>query len=104
MVNFVSTSAASDLLYLSHSQVTTSVAGGSGTGGNITIDPVFIVLDSSDIIANAYEGSGGNISLSTQYYDAKKCSFGFHSVSFPLHRASSSVPYPNRQGGCRAPW
>jgi len=61
---------ATDLLHLSDSQVTTSVAGGDGTGGNITIDPVFVVLDSSDIIANAYEGSGENISLSADYYFA----------------------------------
>jgi filamentous hemagglutinin family protein len=46
------------------SAITTSVAGGEGDGGNILIDPVFVVLDgASEIIANARKGKGGNITI-----------------------------------------
>jgi large exoprotein involved in heme utilization and adhesion len=44
--------------------VTTSVAGGAGTGGNIVIDhPRFMILDGSRIEANAFGGPGGNITI-----------------------------------------
>jgi len=55
--------AARDLVYLKDSSITTSVAGGTGNGGNITIDPQFVVLDHSQIIANAFGGNGGNITI-----------------------------------------
>jgi large exoprotein involved in heme utilization and adhesion len=53
------------LVFLSdQSSITTSVAGGTGDGGNITIDPVFVILDgASEIVAKAKEGSGGNINI-----------------------------------------
>ena len=54
---------AADLVYLRDSAITTSVAGGLGNGGNITIDPQFVVLDHSQIIANAFGGNGGNIRI-----------------------------------------
>jgi large exoprotein involved in heme utilization and adhesion len=52
-----------NLLHLSDdSSITTSAAGGKGSGGNITLNSVFIVLDEgSSIIANALEGQAGNI-------------------------------------------
>jgi hypothetical protein len=46
-----------------NSGVTTSVLGGTGNGGNIVIDPQFIVLNASTISANAVGGNGGNISI-----------------------------------------
>jgi len=50
------------LLYLRQSEMTTSVHGGSGDGGNITIEnPTFVVMNGSRIIAQADEGQGGNI-------------------------------------------
>jgi large exoprotein involved in heme utilization and adhesion len=48
-------------VYLVDSTITTSVKGSAGNGGNITIDPRLVVLDSSDIIAQAVAGHGGNI-------------------------------------------
>lgn len=51
------------LIFLQDSQITTSVQGGLGNGGNIFIDPDFVVLNSSRIIANAYGGNGGNIGI-----------------------------------------
>jgi hypothetical protein len=43
--------------------VTTSVAGGGGSGGNIAMNPHLMVLDNSRIDANAHGGPGGNISI-----------------------------------------
>jgi hypothetical protein len=56
------------LLDLEDSAITTSVAGGRGGGGNISIDPEFVVLDSSRIVANAFEGTGGNIRIAADHF------------------------------------
>lgn len=49
------------------SQLTTSVGGGPSTvGGNINIDPQFVVLQNSQVVANAFQGQGGNIDITTQ--------------------------------------
>jgi len=62
------------LLHLrDRSSITTSAAvdeegQGQGEGGDINIDPVFTVLDGgSKIIANALEGSAGNIRIRTNF-------------------------------------
>jgi filamentous hemagglutinin family protein len=51
------------LVHLVDSRVTTSVQGGLGSGGNITIDPRFLILDHSEIRADAFGGPGGNVRL-----------------------------------------
>jgi len=52
------------MVHLKDSEITASVGGGASTvGGNISIDPQFVILDHSKIIANAYEGQGGNIQI-----------------------------------------
>jgi len=52
------------MVQLIDSKITASVGGGPETiGGNITIDPHYVVLNDSQIIANAYEGKGGNIRI-----------------------------------------
>jgi len=43
--------------------ITTSVAGGAGNGGNVGIDPEFVILQNSRIEANAFGGNGGNITI-----------------------------------------
>jgi large exoprotein involved in heme utilization and adhesion len=56
-----------NLVQLRDSAITAEVGGGAQTiGGNITIDPQFIVLQNSQIRANAFEGQGGNIRLQAQ--------------------------------------
>ena len=50
-------------IYLDNSNITTSVNSGTGAGGNIDIDPEFVILKSSNILANAYGGPGGNITI-----------------------------------------
>jgi len=52
------------MVSLIDSKITASVGGGPQTvGGNITIDPQYVILNDSQIIANAYEGKGGNIRI-----------------------------------------
>ena len=55
---------ASELIQLTDSQVTSSVGGGPTTvGGNINVDPQFIILQNSQILAQAFAGQGGDITL-----------------------------------------
>lgn len=61
---------ASNRLYQLDSEITTSVESGFGDGGNIFIDPEFVILDSSKIVANAYGGDGGNILIITDNFIA----------------------------------
>jgi filamentous hemagglutinin family protein len=57
------------LIYLDASSITTSVSGGRGNGGNITIDPLFVVLNrGSRLIANAHGGNGGNITIRAEAF------------------------------------
>jgi len=51
------------LVDLTDSQITTSVQGGVGNGGNITINSDHIVLNDSQILAQAVRGHGGNINI-----------------------------------------
>ncbi|WP_447977353.1 two-partner secretion domain-containing protein [Candidatus Nitrospira bockiana] len=51
-------------IQLNQSTVTASVGGGVTTvGGNILIDPQYFTMRGSQIIANAFEGQGGNITI-----------------------------------------
>ena len=52
------------MLRLIDSKITTSVGGGPQTvGGNIEVASEYVILQNSRIIANAYEGRGGNIGI-----------------------------------------
>ncbi|HTZ35751.1 MAG TPA: filamentous hemagglutinin N-terminal domain-containing protein, partial [Stellaceae bacterium] len=57
-------------MLLVDSSILTSVDGLLGNGGNITIDPQFLVLDRSQIEADAVGGNGGNISIVAGRYIA----------------------------------
>jgi len=59
---------AREMVHLRDSSITTSVGTGAGDGGNITIDPTFVVLNNSRIIANAFGGNGGNISIVSEFF------------------------------------
>ncbi|MEL6463086.1 MAG: S-layer family protein, partial [Cyanobacteria bacterium J06621_15] len=59
----------SDLLVLRNRSQISATAGGTGNGGSIDIQVPFIVSNSgenNDIIANSFEGNGGNININTQ--------------------------------------
>jgi large exoprotein involved in heme utilization and adhesion len=62
------TLAVTDFLHLVGTQITTSVKGARGNGGNIAIDPQLLVLDHSQIIAQAVQGHGGNITIAADEY------------------------------------
>jgi len=65
----------SGLLDLQESQLTTSVHGGQGDGGNITLEnPRFVVLDKGQIRANADAGHGGNIHIGSKQLVKSPCS------------------------------
>jgi filamentous hemagglutinin family protein len=51
------------LIHLVDSRVTTSVESSFGAGGNILIDPQFLVLSGTQIRADAFGGPGGNVRL-----------------------------------------
>lgn len=54
-----------DRIYLRDSTLTASSGGQTvgDDGGNVTIDPVFLILDNSRIVAQAVQGNGGIINL-----------------------------------------
>ncbi|MFK5969186.1 MAG: filamentous hemagglutinin N-terminal domain-containing protein [Candidatus Marithrix sp.] len=52
-------------VYLSNSQISTSVNENFGNGGNITLQPEFVVLNQGKIFARAKKGAGGNINILT---------------------------------------
>jgi filamentous hemagglutinin family protein len=52
------------MVRLDDSRITASVGGGIQTiGGNISIDPRYVLVKNSRITANAFEGKGGNIAI-----------------------------------------
>ena len=57
-----------NLVHLRNSEITTAVGAGAGAGGNIFIDPTFVILENSKIAANAFGGPGGNIKIFATYF------------------------------------
>ena len=56
-----------DSLIIRRGSLINTEAQGAGNGGNITINsPIIAAFENSDIIANAVEGNGGNIDITTQ--------------------------------------
>jgi large exoprotein involved in heme utilization and adhesion len=52
-------------LYLTDSEITTSVLDKDGEGGKINLTPEFVILDDGYIKADAFEGQGGKVSITT---------------------------------------
>jgi filamentous hemagglutinin family protein len=62
---------APELIYLLRSTLTAeadSTGSGFGNGGNLTIDPSFLILDNSSLISRASFGNGGNIDILTDFF------------------------------------
>jgi large exoprotein involved in heme utilization and adhesion len=57
-----------------NSQITTSVRGGGGDAGNLTLDAPSVVADHSSIVANAFGGRGGNIQITADAFLADPAS------------------------------
>jgi large exoprotein involved in heme utilization and adhesion len=57
------------MVHLVNSNIITSVHGPKGTsGGNISIDPQFVILQNSQILAQAFAGNGGNINIISRVF------------------------------------
>jgi hypothetical protein len=57
------------MVKLDGATITASVNGGAETtGGNIDIDPRYVILKDGRIVANAYEGTGGNIVIKAETF------------------------------------
>ncbi len=68
---------ASDIRLRNSSLVSTSVFDSTGGGGNININStVFIALEDSDILANAFDGRGGDITINSPAFLADLFSSG----------------------------
>jgi large exoprotein involved in heme utilization and adhesion len=65
---------ADQIVELVDSQVTTSVQGGTGNAGNITLGPRYVILNDSQVIARAVEGNGGNINIGAEVFIASPAS------------------------------
>jgi filamentous hemagglutinin family protein len=74
-----------DRVRLVNSTISTSVLGGAGGGGNITIDPNVVVLQNSNVIAQAVQGAGGNITITTPLFLADSSSLVSASSQFGLN-------------------
>jgi large exoprotein involved in heme utilization and adhesion len=59
------TTNATGIVQLTDSTISASVLDGTGGGGSVTIDPQFVILQNSQVLANAVFGPGGNINLTT---------------------------------------
>ncbi len=59
---------ASDLVRVVDGKISTSALNGVGNGGNITIDPKVVLLQNSEVLAQAKDGNGGSINISTPLY------------------------------------
>lgn len=59
------TTSPSGTVQLTDSKISASVLDGSGGGGSVNIDPQFVILENSQIIANSVFGPGGNINITT---------------------------------------
>jgi filamentous hemagglutinin family protein len=59
---------AGSMVRLIDSAITTTVRGEAGDAGDITIGSRFIILDNSRVIANAFQGTGGNIRIEAEAF------------------------------------
>jgi large exoprotein involved in heme utilization and adhesion len=59
------TTSPSGTVELTNSKISASVLDGNGGGGSVNIDPQFVLLQNSQILANAVRGPGGNIFITT---------------------------------------
>lgn len=92
---------APDMIRLDNSQVNTSVKDGTGGGGNISIDPDFVILKGSQILAQAFAGNGGAIDVTAGLFLADPASVvdasstlgvsGTVQINAPINNLSSVV-------------
>src|SRR5262245_4780266 len=57
------TTAPSGTVQLSNTMISASVGNGTSGGGSVNIDPQYVILQNSQILAQAVQGPGGNITI-----------------------------------------
>jgi filamentous hemagglutinin family protein len=62
------TTAPSATVWLQNSTMSASVADGPGGGGNIEIDPQYVILQNSQILATVPQGQGGTITITANLF------------------------------------
>ena len=88
-----------DLLRVVDGKISTSALNGGGNGGAITIDPKVVLLQNSDILAQANRGNGGDISITTPVFVADQSSRVDASTPFGLNgRVTIQAPTSNLSG------
>jgi hypothetical protein len=65
---------AGQIVELVDSQVITTVQGGTGNAGNIILGPRYVILNDSQVIAQADAGKGGNIDIGADVFIASPTS------------------------------
>lgn len=77
---------ATDSIRLVNSRISTSVLGGpNSSGGNITLDPAVVTLQNSQVLAQAVQGTGGNIRIIAGTFLADQSSAVSASSEFGLN-------------------
>ena len=80
-------------------EISTSVRGGAGSGGNITIDPKVVILQNSEVLAQADRGKGGDILITTPVFVADQSSRIDASTPFGLNgKVTIQSPTSNLSG------
>jgi large exoprotein involved in heme utilization and adhesion len=72
---------ATDVVSLNHGTISTSVADGTGNGGDILIDPMFVTLTASQILAQTFNGVGGHLVIITPNFVCPDCASGGSAVN-----------------------
>ena len=74
-----------DRVHLVNSTISTSVLDSNGNSGNISIDPNVVALQNSQVLAQAVQGAGGNIVITTPLFLADSNSVVDASSQFGLN-------------------
>jgi large exoprotein involved in heme utilization and adhesion len=94
---------AGERVLLQDSTITTTVRGGEGDAGNIKIESPFVILNRSRVIANAFEGTGGNIHIVADHFLKSADSWVDASSSLGIDgTVEISAPETDLSGGLEA--
>ena len=88
----------SGTVQLTNSTISASVLDGTGGGGSVNIDPQFVILQNSKILARAVQGPGGNIFITTNLLLPDANSVISASSQFGVN-GTVTIQSPNAPGG-----
>ena len=85
-------------VWLQNSKISASVADGPGGGGNISIDPQFVILQNSQILAQAAQGQGGAITIIANLFLPDANSIVNADSGNPALNGTVTIQSPNAPG------